>query len=59
MSKWIPERDACNECQECDYFLHYYWNCQGELEPCHEFIPRPGSNKKLVSIEVDIKGEQL
>ena len=43
---WNPETDACDECRECDYFLHEYWNCQGESEPCHEFYPKLGSNKK-------------
>ena len=35
---WIPEKDACNECLKCQYFLDDYWNCQGEKEPCHEFV---------------------
>ena len=36
--KWIPEKDACNEFLKCQYFLDDYWNCQGEKEPCHEFV---------------------
>lgn len=51
MNKWIPERDACDECYECDYFLHDYWNCQGELEPCLEFYPKKDSKYKKVEIE--------
>ena len=49
---WNPETDACDECQECDYFLHEYWNCQGELEPCFEFLPKKGSKYKKIEIEV-------
>lgn len=49
---WEAERDACDECLECHYFLHEYWNCQGDIEPCLEFYPKPGSNKRLVSIEI-------
>lgn len=47
-----PETDACDKCQECDYFLHEYWNCQGELEPCFEFLPKKGSKYKKIEIEV-------
>lgn len=50
--KWHPEADACNACRECDYFLHEYWNCQGELEPCWEFMPKKGSKYKKVEIVV-------
>lgn len=50
---WEPEIDACNECKECDYFLHDYWNCQGELEPCFEFYPKLYSKAKLVEIMVE------
>ena len=49
---WNPETDACNACRECDYFLHEYWNCQGELEPCWEFIPKKDSKYKKVEIVV-------
>lgn len=49
---WNAQTDACDDCRECDYFLHEYWNCQGDVEPCIEFHPKPGSNKKLVSIEI-------
>lgn len=49
---WNPETDACDECRECDYFLHEYWNCQGELEPCFEFLPKKGSKYKKIEIEV-------
>jgi hypothetical protein len=48
---WNPETDACNECRECDYFLHEYWNCQGELEPCWEFIPKRILNEIVVTKE--------
>lgn len=41
--RWNPETDACDYCKECEYFLHEYWNCQGELEPCWEFIPKKDS----------------
>ena len=49
---WVAKIDACDECRECDYFLHDYWNCQGDIEPCLEFCPKPGSNKRLVTINV-------
>lgn len=49
---WNPETDACNACWECDYFLHEYWNCQGEEEPCLEFLPKMGSKYKKVEIVV-------
>ena len=52
---WNPEIDACDDCQECDYFLHEYWNCQGDIEPCLEFHPKPGSKKKLVTIQITKK----
>lgn len=42
---WNPEIDACDECHECDYFLHEFWNCQGEPEPCLEFYPKADSKK--------------
>ena len=48
---WDPKTDACDYCKECDYFLHEYWNCQGELEPCLEFHPKKGSKYKKVEIE--------
>ena len=49
---WKPETDACNACRECDYFLHEYWNCQGEEEPCLEFLPKMGAKYKKVEIVV-------
>ena len=49
---WNPETDACDDCQECDYFLHEYWNCQGELEPCFEFLPKKSSKYKKVEVEI-------
>ena len=49
---WNPEADACDYCKECDYFLHDYWNCQGDIEPCWEFIPKKDSKYKKVEIEV-------
>lgn len=52
MAMWNPETDACDECQECDYFLHDYWNCQGELEPCFEFLPKKGSKFNKVKITI-------
>ena len=54
---WTPKIDACDECRDCDYFLHDYWNCQGDIEPCLEFEPKPGSNKRLVAIEVTVDKE--
>jgi len=49
---WNPETDACDYCYECEYFLHEYWNCQGELEPCLEFIPKKDSKYKKVEVVV-------
>lgn len=49
---WNPKIDACDCCKECDYFLHEYWNCQGELEPCLEFLPKKSSKFKKVEITV-------
>ena len=49
---WNPETDACECCKECDYFLHEFWNCQGELEPCWEFLPKKSSKFKKVEITV-------
>ena len=38
-ARWIPERDACDDCFRCDYFLHDFWNCQGQPKHrCEEFI---------------------
>lgn len=54
---WDPETDACEYCKECEYFLHEYWNCQGELEPCLEFLQKKGSIYKKV--EVIIKDDKL
>lgn len=56
--KRIPEIDACDECRECDYFLHDYWNCQGYIEPCFEFYPKPGSKKRMVEIVVEEDDER-
>lgn len=52
LTMWEAERDACDECLKCHYFLHEYWNCQGELEPCLEFLPKKGSKYKKIEIEV-------
>lgn len=49
---WNPETDACDYCNECEYFLHEYWNCPGSKEPCIDFIPLGNSKYKLVEIEV-------
>ncbi len=49
---WVPETDACDYCKECEYFLHEEWNCQGELEPCLDFIPKIGSKYRKVEIVV-------
>ena len=49
---WNPETDACDYCFECKYFLDDYWNCQGELEPCFEFLPKKSSKFKKVEITV-------
>lgn len=49
---WNPEIDACDECHECDFFLHEFWNCQGEPEPCWEFYPKADSKKYKVEITV-------
>lgn len=35
---WIAERDACDGCKTCEYFLHEYWNCQGEEAICPEYL---------------------
>ena len=47
---WVPERDACDDCYKCRYFLDEYWNCQGEKEPCYEFV---------LSIEERIKEQKI
>lgn len=52
INKWNPEADACDICKECDYFLHDYWNCQGEPEPCWEFFPRIGSKYRKINLTV-------
>lgn len=52
LSQWNPETDACECCKECDYFLNEFWNCQGEPEPCLEFLPKVGSKKYKVEITV-------
>ena len=31
--------EVCDKCKTCDYYLHEYWNCQGEKEPCEEYYP--------------------
>lgn len=35
-----------------------YWNCQGYIEPCFEFYPKPGSNKRMVEIVVETKSDE-
>ena len=50
---WNPETDVCKYCKECERYLHKYWNCQGEIEPCFEFLPKTSSKLKKVDIEVD------
>lgn len=52
MAMWDPETDACDYCFECKYFLDDYWNCQGDIEPCWEFIPKKDSKYKKVEIEI-------
>ena len=47
-----PETDACEYCFECKYFLDDYWNCQGAIEPCFEFLPKKGSKYKKVEVEI-------
>jgi len=54
--KWIPEIRACDECSECDYFLHDYWNCQGYIG--FEFYPKHGSKKRMVEIVVEEDNER-
>lgn len=49
---WNPETDACECCKECDYFLNEFWNCQGEPEPCLEFLPKVGSKKYKVEMTI-------
>ena len=49
---WNPDADACDYCKECDYFLHEYWNCQGDIEPCLEFISKKNSKYRKIEIEV-------
>lgn len=36
---WNAEGDACAECKTCEYFLHEFWNCQGEKKPFIEYLP--------------------
>lgn len=31
--------EVCDECYNCAYYLDDYWNCTGDGEPCHEYIP--------------------
>jgi len=50
---WDPEKDACDYCFECKYFLDDYWNCQGDIEPCFEFLPKMSSELKKVEVKVD------
>lgn len=26
-------------CYNCAYYHHDYWNCQGSEKPCHEYYP--------------------
>lgn len=35
---WNAERDACDDCRTCEYFLHEFWNCQGDTKKCDEYI---------------------
>ena len=35
---WNAERDACDDCRTCKYFLHEFWNCQGDTIKCDEYI---------------------
>lgn len=53
---WNPETDACDECQECDYFLkenkYFLYECQGDEEPCFEFLPKKGSKFNKVKIMI-------
>lgn len=35
---WNAERDACDDCWTCEYFLHEFWNCQGDTKKCDEYI---------------------
>lgn len=49
---WNPETNACDECQECEYFLHDCWNCQGDIEPCWKFLPKRDSKYRKVEIVV-------
>jgi len=50
---WDPEKDACEYCFDCKCFLDDYQNCQGDVEPCFEFLPKTSSKLKKVDIEVD------
>ena len=47
-----PNDYACDECQECTYFLHDLYDCRGEREPCLEFSPKIGSKYRKIEIEV-------
>lgn len=53
---WNPETDACVYCMECEYFLNDYWNCEGDIEPCVEFVPKIDSEYKKVEVEVEADG---
>ena len=35
---WNAEIDACADCKNCEYFLHEFWNCQGDTKKCDEYI---------------------
>ena len=35
---WNAKRDACDDCRTCEYFLHEFWNCQGDTKKCDEYI---------------------
>jgi len=38
----ICDTDECikdeEDCTNCTYYLHDYWNCQGQEKVCHEYI---------------------
>ena len=48
---WNAEIDACDDCKNCEFFLHEYWNCQGDTEICEEYITRiRGTNDENVDV---------
>lgn len=46
---WMAERDACDSCKTCEYFLHEYWNCQGDDTTCPEYMAKfiPASKNEI------------